>query len=241
MFACSFCYFWAISTNRWELADPAGYTDALEQHGILGDAPGTIDRKTRGLGKKKLLVQIGVTDTTVNGIAAGYLIRSLGGRAFRGNAYETSFALRKGFAMRYGIQRKDTDTADPFTGFGWVEKARGVQVETAASTAHTVVTSFAMGPRVPILPFFNYPPPLWKAAPYDTHERVRLHPLAQLQIGLFFRVYLNQIRRGGGVHDGFVWVENVCEAEGCWNLDRPPKVVSAPSASKIVFQQQSSP
>ena len=199
--------------HLWELCDPTGYSDILEAGGILGDQPGEIDLTSRGLGKKKILIQIGVTDTTVNGIASGYLIRSLGAGSFFGNAYEPSFALKSDIAVRTDIQRKNSDDVDPFTGFNIIHKG---------ATPHIVANSFHFQKTPAVIPFFNYPPTLPQARFYDTHELVRLHPTAKMQVVQFMRTFLVQSQRGT-FDDDSLWVRNVCGPRGCWNLDRPNK------------------
>ena len=197
--------------HMWELCDPTGYSDALEAGGILGDNPGEIDITSRGLGKKKILIQIGITDTTVNGIAAGYLIRSLGGAAFYGNAYEPSFMLKNDVAVRTDIQRKSSDVVDPYTGFKVIQKG---------DTPHIVVNSFHFQKTPAVIPFFNYPPTLPQARFYDTHELIRLLPTAIRQFVDFMHVYL-QTQHRGTPNDDSLWVRDICGSRGCWQMVRP--------------------
>lgn len=204
-----------LMNHMWELNDPLGYTDALEAGGMIGREPGTIDSEIDGLGPKKLLIQLGISDTTVNGIASGYLVRSLGAHMFPGNAYEKAYRVHKGLVLRQQLQRLKSDQTDPFTGFSVLHDQR-------KSTAHHMVSSFHFEETPWIIPFFNYPATLLQSREADTHELVRLNPLAQRQVTYFFGRFVDWNNRGRK-NEGLGWVRNVCGSQGCWNLKKPDR------------------
>lgn len=191
----------------WEMAEPSGYTDALEKGGILS-TPGVVTSKvSEKLGKRKLLIQLAVGDTQVSTLGGRYFLRSIDAGIFARDPYEQRYLTFTNFAVERIKPRKNS-------GFDYTVSYLPYIEDRSDRVYHTVATSFHY--RVPWTnPFFNLPPTLKELAKYNTHDWVRFTIPAVVQQLEYLGTDAEQ-RKSGKYHDDFTWAESPC-LEGCWN------------------------